>query len=60
MSSTGFGKQRQGPGAGCCPEEDNSGGQRRRCCEEAGGGPWSLSVLRIQNLAKGPGDIHKV
>ena len=40
--------------------EDNSQGQRRRCCEEAGGGPWSLSVLRMQNLGKGPGDIHKV
>lgn len=57
MSSTGFGKQRQGPGAGAVRRRQH---QRRRCCEEAGGGPWSLSVLRMQNLAKGPGDIHKV
>lgn len=56
MSSTGFGKQRKGPGAGAVRRRQH----QRRCCEEAGGGPWSLSVLRMQNLAKGPGDIHKV
>lgn len=55
MSSTGFGKQRQGPGAGAVRRRRLPGSEEM--LRGAGGGPWSWSVLRMQNLARGL-EIH--
>lgn len=54
MSSTGVGKQRQGSGAGAVWRRATPGAKGGDAFEDAGGGPGAGSVLRTQNLAKGP------